>query len=308
MWKRKELKSKSKKVVKNNYWTAVVVCFLIALLTGEFGFSVLGLLQSDDSIDPNYIRNEKEVIEKVDEVTLNNSMKFPVIDKDKVVASLSDGELKVAQVIKDNLNSAIKTQKYIFRISDAVLLFSMRAHYKAIALCVSALLAFSFKMFIADPLIVGGKRYFLKARKDDKTKAGEAKEVFRKDNWLNVAIIMLLRNIYNALWYLTIIGGFIKKYEYIMIPYILAENPKIKRKEAFELSKQMMKHNKWNTFVLDLSFVGWSILSVITRGLLNVLYVNPYYSATFAELYMNLRENAIKNKYKYYEALNDKSL
>ena len=57
----------------------------------------------------------------------------------------------------------------------------------------------------------------------------------------------------------------IKTYEYRMIPYILAENPRIKRKEAFKLSKQMMKGNKWRTFVVDLSFVGWNILSVFSH-------------------------------------------
>jgi uncharacterized membrane protein len=119
---------------------------------------------------------------------------------------------------------------------------------------------------------------------------------------------MFLRNIYNALWYFTIIGGVIKTYEYRMIPYILAENPKIKRKEAFELSKQMMKGNKWNTFVLDMSFFGWNFLSVLTFGVLSILYVNPYSAATIAELYIILREQAIKEQYKYYEALNDKSL
>ena len=39
MWKRKELKSRARQVVKKNYWTAIVICFLIALLTGEFGTS-----------------------------------------------------------------------------------------------------------------------------------------------------------------------------------------------------------------------------------------------------------------------------
>ena len=114
---------------------------------------------------------------------------------------------------------------------------------------------------------------------------------------------MFLRNIYNALWYLTIIGGVIKTYEYRMIPYIIAEHPKIKRKEAFKLSKQMMKGNKWRTFVLDLSFFGWNLLSVLTFGLLSLLYVNPYNSATFAELYSYLREKAIENKCEYYEKL-----
>ena len=70
----------------------------------------------------------------------------------------------------------------------------------------------------------------------------------------------------------------------------------------------MMKGNKWRTFVLDLSFIGWNILSVFTFGLLNILYVNPYKASTLAELYMVLRNQAISNQYEYYENLNDKTL
>ena len=39
---------------------------------------------------------------------------------------------------------------------------------------------------------------------------------------------MIRMKIQKLLWYLTIVGGFIKHYEYSMIPYILAENPEIK--------------------------------------------------------------------------------
>ena len=74
-----------------------------------------------------------------------------------------------------------------------------------------------------------------------------------------------------------------------MIPYILAENPTIKRKDAFLLSKKMMKGNKWRTFILDMSFFGWNFLSVLTFGLLSILYVNPYNAATIAELYVELK-------------------
>ncbi len=36
MWNRKELKTKAKQMVKKNYWNLLVLCFLVALLTGEF--------------------------------------------------------------------------------------------------------------------------------------------------------------------------------------------------------------------------------------------------------------------------------
>lgn len=284
MWKRRELKDKAKKVVQNNYWTAIVVCFLIALFTGEFGTSTLGIWQSEDSMDPNYIiHRESDIIE------LQEYEEDSFFTKRNIQETLNETQLKIFEAVEANLNSAMKSQKYIFKIWDAITLFSFNQTKLGVTLCVTAVLAFAFTVFVADPLIVGGKRYFLKAREGTNTKIGIVGEVFQKEHWLNVAIIMFLRNIYNALWYLTIVGGIIKTYEYRMIPYILAENPKIERKEAFRQSKQMMKGNKWKTFVIDMSFFGWNFLSVLTFGLLSILYVNPYNAATIAELYVVLK-------------------
>ena len=93
-----------------------------------------------------------------------------------------------------------------------------------------------------------------------------------------------------------------------MIPYILAENPKIERKKAFKLSKEMMKGNKWKTFILDLSFLGWELLSIFTFGLLNIFYINPYKVATTVELYEVLKKQIISQKSEYYEELNSLEL
>lgn len=301
MWNRKELKTRAKEVVKNNYWTIIVICFLIALLTGEFGTSILGIWQVDDSMDPNYIYHQRGI----DKDKLNE-INHPILSDEYIKEKLNDTQINIFKAIEANLNSATKSQKYIFKIWDAINLFHIQEVTTGIILSIAAVLAFAFTIFIADPLIVGGKRYFLKAREGTNTKIGEMKVVFQKGNWINVAIIMFLRNIYNALWYLTIIGGVIKTYEYRMIPYILAENPKAKRKEAFKLSKQMMKGNKWKTFILDMSFFGWNFLSVLTGGLLSIFYVNPYNAATIAELYSTLRKDALKEKYEYYEIISEK--
>ena len=93
-----------------------------------------------------------------------------------------------------------------------------------------------------------------------------------------------------------------------MIPYILAENPKIQRKKAFKLSKEMMKGNKLKTFILDLSFLGWELLSIFTFGLLNIFYINPYKVATTVELYEVLKKQIISQKSEYYEELNSLEL
>ncbi len=285
MWKRKELKDRAKKVVHKNYWTAVVVCFLIALFTGEFGTSIVGVWQSGDSMDPNYIVRRETDKGKLEEDEIDN-----FFTERNIKETLNETQIKIWEATEANLNSAMKSQKYIFKIWDAITSFNIHEVRLGVMLSITAVLAFAFTIFIADPLIVSGKKYFLEAREGTNTKIGVMKQIFQKEHWFNVALIMFLRNIYNALWYLTIVGGIIKTYEYRMIPYLLAENPKIKRKEAFQLSKQMMKGNKWKTFILDMSFFGWNFLSVLTFGLLSILYVNPYNAATIAELYVVLKK------------------
>ena len=304
MWKRNELKFRAKKSIKMNYWTAIVVCFILALFTGEFGTSILGLWQSRDSVMPNYLqveqmKKQEKIIEKED-----NSIEY--ITKEGIKKTVDEKQVKLLEILNNNLNSITKTQKYILKLWDAIISFNMKNTGIGITLSIAAIISFCFTVFVANPLSIGGKKYFIKARVDSNTKIGIIKEVFKDKSLINIAIIIFLKNVYNTLWYITIIGGFIKAYEYRMIPYILADNPKIKRKEAFKLSKQMMKKNKWKTFILDLSFLGWNILSVLTYGLLSLLYVNLYNAATIAELYIELKKQAIENKYEYYNTLIEK--
>ena len=78
--------------------------------------------------------------------------------------------------------------------------------------------------------------------------------------------------IYKDLWNLTIIGGLIKKYSYRLVPYIVAENPRLKANDAITLSRQLMDGYKWKAFLLDFSFVGWEILNLLTFGILGILF------------------------------------
>ena len=101
---------------------------------------------------------------------------------------------------------------------------------------------------------------------------------------------MFLRELFLCLWsMLRIVPGVIKRYSYRMVPYILADDPIIGAGDAITLSRKMMNGHKWNTFVLDLSFIGWDLLSILTMGLLGVFYVNPYQFSTDAELYQVLK-------------------
>ena len=307
MWKRKELKNNARKVIKKNYWTAIVICFLIALFTGEFGTSIMGIFPTDDSMDPYYIISHPDTVFESNQPERENEIlkrqEEVVEDLKTRKEKLNDTELKIVNVIESYLDSMTKSQKFIFKISDSIKSFILDKDVLGIGLAVMSILSLAFSIFIANPLIVALRRYFIKARKKQSTKINVVLDIFKKESWIRVAITMLLKDIFTILWFLTIIGGFIKMYEYAMIPYILGDNPKMKWKEAFKLSKQMMKGNKWKLFVLDLSFLGWEILSLFTFGLLNIFYVNPYKVATNVELYEVLKKEVIENKYECYEEL-----
>ena len=307
MWKRKELKDKAKKVIKKNYWTAIVICFLIALFTGEFGTSIMGIFPTSDSMDPYYIISHQDTIFESNQAETENEIlkkqEEVVEDLKTRKENLNDTELKIINVIESYLDSMTKSQKFIFKISDSIKSFIVDKEVLGIGLAVMSILSLAFSIFIANTLIVSLRRYFIKARKKQSTKINVVLDIFKKDSWLRVVITMFLKDLFTLLWFLTIIGGFIKMYEYAMIPYIIGDNPKMKWKETFKISKQMMKGNKWKLFVLDLSFWGWEILSLFTFGLLNIFYVNPYKIATNVELYEVLKKEVIENKYECYEEL-----
>lgn len=159
---------------------------------------------------------------------------------------------------------------------------------------VVAILAVLFSFFVSNVIEVGGDRFFIQNR-DSAPTVGTIFDGFKSGNYLNIVKTMFLKDLYTFLWtLLLIIPGIVKSFEYLMVPYILAENPGMDGKEAFALSKQMMDGEKANAFMLGLSFIGWGIVAVITCGIAGVFYVNPYVNATYAELYAYNKEKAFQ--------------
>lgn len=143
-------------------------------------------------------------------------------------------------------------------------------------------------IFIWNPIEVGCERFFLDC-KDESAKMTDMLFAF-KNGYGHVGMVMLWRTIFNTLWYLLlIIPGIVKSYEYMMIPYLLADDPTLTKEKAFAESKAMMNGNKWKAFVLDLSFLGWDILGSVTFGIIKIFYADPYRYLTRAELYHTLK-------------------
>lgn len=163
-----------------------------------------------------------------------------------------------------------------------------------IAIAIAVLL---FGVLVGNVLEVGGKRFFV-LNQNGLPGMGVMLDGFRSGHYGNVVLTMFLRDLFIFLWSLLLfVPGIIKHYEYLMVPYILSENPGMNREEAFLISKQMMNGQKWEAFVLDLSYIGWYILCAFTCGLLAIFYVNPYREATFAELYSANRYKAYQEGY-----------
>lgn len=100
---------------------------------------------------------------------------------------------------------------------------------------------------------------------------------------------MVLVYSYTFLWTLLFyIPGIVKSYSYAMTPYILIDKPELSAKEAIDESRMMMNGHKMELFLLDLSFIGWILLSMLTCGIL-FLYVAPYMQAARAEFYRTLK-------------------
>ncbi len=158
-----------------------------------------------------------------------------------------------------------------------------------VAIAVSAIIHLVLKILLWNPLEVGCQKFYLNCKTGD-SKMKDMLFAF-KNRYAYVGVVMLFRAIFTFLWgLLLIIPGIVKSYEYMMIPYILADDPTVSRKDAFAQSKAMMKGNKWSAFVLDLSFIGWILLSLVTLGLVGIFYAEPYMNLTHAELYYSLKE------------------
>ncbi|MGI6579854.1 MAG: DUF975 family protein [Saccharofermentanales bacterium] len=87
----------------------------------------------------------------------------------------------------------------------------------------------------------------------------------------------------------------IKQYSYRATAWILADNPNIGHRRALQLSKEMTEGFKGKWFVLDLSFIGWYLLLILTAPVM--LFTAPllenYTNASHAEFYAWLRDQAV---------------
>ena len=308
MWTRKELKEKGKTSFKANYWKAVLVGLIAAVIAGGGGYTgsfgggganpftssynekdngklsgMIGEVSEDVAEDIEDAKEDiKDAAEDMDDAA--DEIKEAAKDGDGVLISVEDPEDlkeldKAVESVKDEIPAAVIVVAVIIGI---------------IVVAIIMAIVFALSAFLLNPIDAGCKRFFTKNLDEPVEIAKNVLYVF-DHNYINVVKTLFFRDLYLVLWSLLfVIPGIIKGYEYRMIPYLMAEHPEMSTKEAFAKSKEMMSGNKWKAFVLDLSFIGWELLSLLTCGILSVFYVTPYEHATNAALY-----DALKDKDEY---------
>ncbi len=144
-------------------------------------------------------------------------------------------------------------------------------------------------MIVCFPLGWGFVTMFLDfIRSNDKLKTGKMFEPYAND-WGRIMTTYLLLYVYIMLWtLLLIVPGIIKLFSYSMTPYILKDHPELSNNAAIEKSMRMMQGHKMNLFLLELSFIGWLILSLMTLGI-GLIFLIPYVNTTLAHFYEELK-------------------
>ncbi|WP_314670717.1 DUF975 family protein [Segatella salivae] len=149
---------------------------------------------------------------------------------------------------------------------------------------------------LALPLSWGYQTLFLGAIRGGEATAKDLFEGYNKELFPRVLTTTLLYYVYIFLWcLLLIIPGLIKSYSYAMTPYILKDNPEMKNNAAIEESMRMMDGHKLELFMLDLSFIGWTILSILTCCI-GFLWLAPYMSMARVNFYEDLKKASVEVK------------
>ena len=293
MWTRKDVKKRGHEGFKKNYWKAVLVAIILSIVAGSSGGFSGGTSGGFSNVFNNHhieetTDNDKEA-EKLAEEAMkeaekdNESSKESDKEKDDDTFSFTidsqDPEGSVNE-LSDKLADMDDKDSTAFIVIFLVVL--------SVVFVVIFVLVALMDIFLYNPLQLGCNRFFFKNLDES---AGISNVVYAFDhNYKNLVKNLFYRDMYVVLWSLLfVIPGIIKSYEYRMIPYLLAENPDMTKEEVFAESKSLMKGNKWKAFVLDLSFIGWYILSIFTCGILSIFYVNPYKCSTDAALYEALK-------------------
>ena len=286
----KNIRKIAKRRLKQNYIKNVLVAFVVTfILTGGISYvskNILDINISNESavkvLNFGRSRSNIENINDVLDIAIENQEQ-----QGEVFNKLNNGFNSTL------LNIITSKQSMIFNMVRGAAEGVTGELSVAIIVTVTSLLYLIVRHGFLAAFEVGRARYYLEQRKYLGTQPSRIGHPYKERKGIHVSLVLLAKTILLWLWTLTIVGYFIKYYEYCMIPYILAENPKIKVKDAFKLSKELTRGKKFELFKISLTVILWHLLGLVTFNLSNIFFVNPYEYCMFAEAYIELKKDCL---------------
>lgn len=323
---RKQLKEQGRRSLKRHYVIFVAACLIAAFLGSEFtsslDFSSAQKREEELQQFEDHLRGDfsYEVKTKVSGVSWEDVLRI-LAEQD------TEAGREAAQRIQEEEIQAASEGSPIFgrtrgvlsglinQLSSGSILVTLTAAFASITgsenlgvlllILLGALGAFAFWFLVTNVFQVVIRRIFLEGMIYDRVTSQRFVFLLRIKKWLKASWIMFVKYVFYSLWSLTVVGIAIKRYSYYLVPYLAAENPNMTAREAITLSRKMMDGHKWECFVFELSFVGWQILGILTMGLFNLFYTNPYKTACFTGYYARLRSEALRDRLPGSELLRD---
>ena len=313
MINRKELKKRAKKVLKIHYGFLIIACMISGILANEFSdtFTLLsaeneiGVQEDSNAVLPSQL-TASQVLKDIVEDNLEEGAKTAETIEKKEISESHDPVLGRTRGVLASVINSVSSGSIFVSIAAAI---NSMVGSESIAVLIMILgglfLLFLAWFYIQNVFCVILRRIFLEARIYEKVPFERYMFLSHVKKWTKASFTMFVTSMYQTLWMFTIVGFVIKHYSYLMVPYIVAENPDIGANQAITLSRKMMNGHKWECFKISLTFLGWTLLSSMTFGLSAIFFSNPYKMCTYAELYAVLRKEAKLKNIKDADRMND---
>ena len=244
---RKQWKQRAREVVKKHYILLVLLCLVSVFYGGEFGYvtshtnDTYNLLSGQDPEGTGImIRIDgKSILELAGEavgIDLQAITKKHVERGEKIQES---GSQKLAKVQSKERGIFSSVANYfssgglansIYQAGSSV--FRSKKVVTSLLVVASLLITIFIWVFLKNVYIAVLRRMFLEARIYEHVPASHVLHFRIFGRWKKASLSMLRVSVYEILWWLTVVGGAIKHYSYLCVPYIIAENPDVDSKEA----------------------------------------------------------------------------
>ena len=315
----KEIRKRAWQSLKGHYWIFVAACLLAAILGTEYA-NTLHLLRIQKRVEERGGDMEPAlgVGGAYGEISVLNDLINGNLDgamdsvrhridmyqgRDTHIGKVELGHSRgvLASVVNQIASGTLLLR--ILTLLDTIL------SSKKLSVILLAFLGFSlsvlFWLFISNVYRVAYCRVFLEGRLYAKIPFSRFVFLYRIKKHVKASLSMAVYMLLNYLWLFTIVMFPVKRYAYLLAPYLVAENPDLSPLEAVRLSQRMMKGHKWEAFLMELSLLPWTLLSIVTGGMVGILFSNPYREAAFAEYYACIRKEYLEKQEEGKERLND---